>query len=230
MNVKELMQTDVVTVAPGTSLKDVARALVDRGISGVPVRDAEGRVLGVVSEADILFKERGRAERERGLLNWLMGEAPADDADELAKVRARTAGEAMTSPAITIERIRPAAAAARLMIEKGVNRLPVVDRDGRLVGIVTRADLVRAFTRSDEEIVAEIREDILQRVLWAGPERIKITVRDGEVELSGELDTRTDVDVLGKLVEKVPGVVSLRSTVSYRVADPEHADRFAAFR
>jgi CBS domain-containing protein len=230
MNVKELMQTEVVSVEPGTSLKDVARILVERGISGVPVRDADGRVIGVVSETDILFKEQGRAERESGLLRWLMGEALPDDADELAKVRARTAGEAMTSPAITIRRTRPAAAAARLMIAKGVNRLPVVDADGRLVGIVTRADLVKAFTRPDTEIVAEIREDILQRVIWAGPERVQIAVQDGDVDLSGELDTPTDVEVLGKLVEKVPGVVSVRSTVTYRIGDPERADRFAAFR
>jgi osmotically-inducible protein OsmY len=76
--------------------------------------------------------------------------------------------------------------------------------------------------------VDEIHDDILQRVLWAVPERVAITVRDGEVELTGELDTRTDVDVLGKLVENVSGVVSLRSAVTYRIADPERADRFAA--
>ena len=230
MKVNELMQTDVVTVAPGTSLKEVARILVERGISGVPVCDAEGRVLGVVSETDIVVKERGLPEREGGLLGRLLGEVSRSEANGLAKVRARTAGEAMTSPAITIEGIHPAAAAARRMIERGVNRLPVVDLVGRLVGIVTRADLVLAFIRPDAEIETEIREDILQRVLWAGPERVRIVVREGEVDLSGELDTRSDVEVLERLVLKVTGVVSVRSTVTHRIDDPERADRFAAFR
>jgi CBS domain-containing protein len=220
------MTRDVVSVAPEASLKDVARALVKHGISGLPVCDADSRVLGVVSEADILFKEQGRTERH-GLLNWLVGEPPTE---ELAKAHARTAGEAMTAPAITIERTRPAAAAARLMVVTGVNRLPVVSSDGKLLGIVTRTDLVRAFTRSDGEIAAEIRADILERVLWVEPWSITVTVTDGEVELTGELETSYEVAVLEKLVEKVLGVVSLRSAVTHRVEEPARAGRLSGSR
>ncbi len=213
MKVSQLMQRHVVTVAPQTSLKDVAGTLVANSISGVPVCDPDGRVLGVVSEGDILFKERGRDERPGGPLAWLVdGTSYAD----VTKAWARTAGEAMTSPAVTILPDRPVADAARLMIERGVNRLVVVDRDDAVAGIVTRADLVRAFTRSDIEILEEIRDDVLARVLWVDPERVRIAVRDGEVELSGSLETSADADVLVRLVEKIPGVVSVRSTVAHR--------------
>jgi CBS domain-containing protein len=221
VEIKDLMTSDVISVAPETSLKDVARTLVEHGISGLPVCDADGRVLGVVSEADILYKEQGRPERH-GPLGWLLGEPPTEAP---AKARARTAGEAMTSPAVTIRRTRPAAAAARLMVETGVNRLPVVSGEGTLLGIVTRADLVRAFTRPDREIAAEIREDVLERVLWVPAGTISVRVTDGEVELSGKLETSAEVAVLEKLVETVPGVVSLRSAVTHELDEPSRAGR-----
>jgi CBS domain-containing protein len=137
---------------------------------------------------------------------------------ESAKEAARTAGEAMTAPALTIAPERPAAAAARLMLDHGVHRLPVV-RDGVLVGIVTRADLVRAFSRSDEEIAREIRNDVLRRALWVEPGSVDVTVDRGEVVLAGEIEARSDAAVLRKLVQRVPGVVSVRSSVLYRVDD-----------
>jgi CBS domain-containing protein len=152
MDVQDVMTRSVCVVAPETSLRDVAALLVEHGISGMPVCDAEGAVVGVVSETDILYKERGAQDGD-GLLARFGRVSASRDA---AKATARTAGEAMTSPPITITAYRPIAAAARLMLEHGVNRLPVVKND-RLVGIVTRADLVRAFDRTDAEIENEIR-------------------------------------------------------------------------
>jgi CBS domain-containing protein len=227
MKIKDLMTSDVVTAAPEASLKDVAKTLVEHRISGMPVCGEDGRILGVVSEGDILHKERGRIERRGGPLAWLVDGTSYTD---VAKAHARTAREAMTAPAITIAPHRPAAAAARLMVEKGVNRLPVVASDGTLLGIVTRADLVRAFTRSDEEIAEEIREDVLRRGLWVDPGLFQITVRDGEVELAGELETRPDAVVVEKLVERIPGVVSLRSSLTHRADDASRAGRFAGYR
>lgn len=227
MDIKDLMTRDVVTAAPEASLKDVAKTLIERGISGMPVCDQRGRLLGVISEGDILHKERGRIERRGGPLAWLVGGTPYTD---VAKAHARTAREAMTAPAITIGPDRPAAAAARLMVEEGVNRLPVVSSDGAVLGIVTRADLVRAFTRTDEEIAEEIREDILRRALWADPGMLQVTVRDGAVSLAGELETSGDVAVLERLAVQVPGVVSLRSTVTHRIDDAVRAGSFAGHR
>jgi CBS domain-containing protein len=214
MKVRDLMQSDVRTTTPEASLKDVARTLVENRISGMPVCDGEGKVVGVISEGDILFKERGRPEQRSAPLGWLLDGGSRTD---LKKATARTVGDAMTAPAVTIRPSSSATAAARLMIEQGVNRLPVVVQDGRIVGIVTRADLVRAFTRQDAEIAIEIQKDILERVLWAEPSAIDLSVREGEVEVAGELETSTDVQIFEQLVEKVPGVVSLQSRVTYRV-------------
>jgi CBS domain-containing protein len=98
----------------------------------------------------------------------------------------------------------------------GVNRLPVVSMDGRLVGILARTDLIRAFVRPDHVIASEIRDDVLRRVLWLTPGVIRVEVRDGEVDLAGELDTEAEAEVLEKLVAKVPGVVAVRSAVTVR--------------
>jgi CBS domain-containing protein len=208
VKVKDLMSRDVVTVTPETPLKAAAALLVEHRISGLPVCDA-GSVVGVVSEADILVKEQGRDDRHGRVLARLLAGAPLDE----TKIEARTAGEAMSAPAITIGPNRQAAAAARLMVEEGVNRLPVVSREGELVGIVTRADLVRAFVRSDDQIEREISEEVLRRALWAEPGAVRVRVRDGEVQLDGELDSTEDVTVLERLVGRVPGVVSVRSNV-----------------
>ncbi len=138
MKVADVMTVDVVTVGKETPLRDVAALLTERRISGLPVVD-EGRVVGVVSEGDILVKERGRKAERRGLFGVLLD----DRATAELKLEARTADAAMTSPALTIGPDRPVAEAAGVMVDQGVNRLPVVNADGTLLGIVTRADLVR---------------------------------------------------------------------------------------
>ena len=212
VRVGDVMTPDVVSVTPDTPLKDVAAALVERGISGLPVCDADGAVVGVLSEADMLVKQGGSPERSGGLFAWLVETASAPD---LAKLRAHTAGEAMTSPAVTVETASPVSEAARTMVSLGVNRLPVVE-DGRLVGIVTRADLVRLFTRSDEEIARDIRQDVVKR-LWIAPERIEIEVEQGEVVLRGEVDTEVEAGLLEKRIPLVAGVVGVRSELSWAV-------------
>jgi CBS domain-containing protein len=210
--VGEVMTRDVVSVTPDRPLKDVAAALVERGVSGLPVCDEDGAVVGVLSEADLLVKQGGAPERSGGLFAWLVDTASAPD---LAKLRAHTAGEAMTAPAITVESGAPVSEAARTMVSLGVNRLPVVE-DGRLVGIVTRADLVRLFTRSDEEIARDIRQDVVKR-LWIAPERIEVEVEQGEVVLRGEAETEAEAELLLKRIPLVAGVVGVRSELSWEV-------------
>jgi CBS domain-containing protein len=213
VKVEQLMTRDPMTVTPGTTLKDVAAILSGKGISGLPVVDGESRVLGVVSEADILRKEQGGGGRRGGALGWLLDRDEPDP-----KLEARTAGEAMTSPALTIEPGRPASEAARTMVEKEINRLPVVS-EGRLVGIVTRADLVRAFTRPDKEIEREIRDDVLLSTLWIDPSRVSISVANGEVSLAGEVETRTQAELVEAYVRRVPGVVDVHSELEWSVDD-----------
>lgn len=225
MNVKDVMTSDVVTVRPETSLKDVAAILTERRISGVPVVDASGKVVGVVSEGDILFKERGPSERT-GLLAWFAD--PYDVAEQL-KLAARTAGEAMTAPAKTIAPWRPVSSAAAEMLDEGVNRLPVVDDEGRLMGIVTRADLVRAFVRTDAEIVREVREKVLERaLLLETPETVTVGVDGGVVTLDGFVELRADAELIPTLVARLPGVVDVESSVRWRRENPKRRATFPA--
>ena len=213
MKVRDVMTTEVVIVEPGESLKEVARLMVERRISGVPVVDGEGRVLGVVSEGDLLVKERGARRIRGGPLAWLVD--PVEVGDRI-RLGARVAGEAMTSPALTIAPSRPLSAAAEMMLAQRVNRLPVL-QDGRLVGIVTRADLVRAFARSDAAIAREIREDVLGTHMLLDEH----AVEEGEVHLSGELGRRTQAELLPALAGRVPGVVGVASRVTWREDDTQ---------
>ena len=222
MRVQEIMTTDVLTIGPEAPLKDVARILVEHRVSGIPVCDIERRVLGVVSEGDILYKAQSRDGRG-GPLAWLLDSGSASAA---AKAAARTVDEAMTSPAITISPFRSVDEAARLMIEHGVNRLPVVAGE-ELVGIVTRADLVRAFTRSDAAIRNEIVEELLERTLWLEPGAVHVGVVGGHVRLAGRLQTRSDASLLERLVARVAGVVSIESELGWVVDDSTRKGRKA---
>jgi len=211
MRVEDVMTKSPWTVRPDTSLKEVAEILVGQNISGVPVVDSESRVVGVVSEGDILLKETGGVGSERGFLARLLSFEPLEE----LKLDARTAAEAMTAPAITITRRRPVTEAAAKMLEEGVKRLPVVDEEGKLVGIVTRADLVRAFVRSDQEIESEIREDVIGRTLWLSPDTIAVEVDKGEVRLSGVVGTKADAELVPAFVQRVPGVVGVLSKLRW---------------
>ena len=215
MRVQDVMTKDVAAVLPGTPLKEVAQLLVDRKVSGVPVVDGDGCVLGVVSETDLLVKERGAPRRRGGPLAWLVD--PIEIGQRL-KLEARVAGEAMSAPAVTISPLRSLAAAAESMLDNRVNRLPVV-RDGKLVGIVTRADLVQAFARSDAELVQEIREDVVGRQMLLDEHAVDVEVDAGEVQLAGVLGRRSQAELLPRLTGKVAGVVRVDSKLTWREDD-----------
>jgi CBS domain-containing protein len=219
--VREFMTRDVISARPETPLKDVARLLVDERISGVPVVDEHGAVVGVVSEADFVAKERGVDDVRHRRFSWLLGDS-AETKTQLAKLTAESAGEAMTAPAITIDAGRPINEAASLMARCGLNRLPVVD-DGRLVGIVTRADLVRAFVRSDEELARTIREDVILGILWLDPAPFEVDVRAGVVTIGGRVERRSTVESLERATRMVPGVVDVRVDVTWAVDDSDLA-------
>jgi CBS domain-containing protein len=214
MKIKDVMTVDVLTVPTGKTLKETAEILADTGISGLPVTGDDGEVVGVISEGDILFKERSPERRRGGSFAWLFF---PDLIENEAKLDARTAGEAMSSPAITIAPGRPLGEAAARMLDEAVNRLPVVDEAGELVGIVTRADLVRAFTRSDGEVEDEIRKELISRTFWLRPGELDVTVHEGEVTIAGEVDTKSDAELLPELIAQVPGVVSVESKLTWKV-------------
>jgi len=217
MTVRDVMTQSVVSVHRSTPLKEVAHLLIDNGISGVPVIDVDGTVLGVVSEADLLVKEQGaEAIRHRPLTRFL-GES-AESRAQLIKLGAVTAGEAMTAPAITITSDRSIHEAAAIMTARRVNRLPVVDH-GRLVGIVSRADLVRAYVRSDEELAATIRQDVILKILWLDPSLFIVAVKDGVASISGRVERRSTAEMIERSVSMVPGIVDIHADVTWSMDD-----------
>lgn len=220
MKVADVMTRTVVAVSRETPLKDVATLMVERGISGVPVVDADGAVIGVVSEADFVIKERGAERGRRRLLARLFGES-RQTKRELAKIEATTAGAAMTGPAITVEATDSLKSAAELMAGRKINRLPVVE-GGRLVGIVTRADLVRAFIRPDADLERLVREEVLAKTaFWLEPDAFEVSVVAGVVHLSGRVDRRSLADTIVEVTYALGGVVGVESDLTWEIDDVE---------
>ena len=209
MLVRDVMTEKVFTVSADTPLKVVATRMLEFGVTGMPVVEGD-EVLGVISETDILFKERAAPDR-KGLVDWLVHYA---EDPPLAKLDARTAGDAMPTPAVTIPSGRSVEDAAARMLDLRIDRLPVVD-GGHLVGIVTRTDLVRAFTRSDTVIEQEIREEGLLKRFWMGPSTVTVTVDQGNVVLDGRVDTEALAESLVNFAHRTPGVVSVESNLTW---------------
>ena len=218
MKIADVMTRDVVAVRPETPLKDVAALMVEKGISGLPVVDGAGAVVGVVSEADFVIKTRGVPAVRHRLLGRVFGPSRRERA-ELAKIAATTAGEAMTSPAITLEAGDSLRAAAEQMAGRKINRLPVVE-DGRLVGIVTRADVVRAFVRPDAELERLVRDEVLAKTaFWLEPEAFDVDVADGVVHIAGRVERRSLADTIVEVIDGLGGVVGVDSRLTWEMDD-----------
>jgi CBS domain-containing protein len=202
MRVRNLMTTDVITIGPDASLKEAARRMLEARVSGLPVTDDEGRLLGIVTEADFVAGEADRRAPVRaGLLRFL-------DRRHGIPSQERRVADVMTRPVITISPGADHADAARLMLKEGVKRLPVVDA-GRLIGVLSRSDTLRCFTRHDQSIIDEIDDYLIARVLWVGPGRVDVQCVDGNVTLRGRLETRSDANLLVELTKRLDGVVSV---------------------
>lgn len=215
MLIQDLMTTDAVTVREGTSLKEAARLMAGKGISGLPVVDAEDRLVGIVTEAD--FVERTSHKERAGLVKMLF------DRDS-RRLTADSVGGAMTRKVLCIEPDATHAQAARVMEQGKVKRLPVVDEDGRLVGIVSRSDILSVFARPDEAIEEEIRHRIIGQVLALEPDTVSVEVDEGRVRLEGTVPARTEANLLAGLVPGVDGVISVESSVRYLVDDTARAE------
>ncbi len=184
--VNDVMTHAVISVDRGAPFKDIVEAMRQWRISALPVLSEDGRVAGVVSEANLLLKAQG--------------------ADESRSV---TAGQLMTVPAVTVTEETGIPAAARLMARRHLKRLPVVDADGRLLGVVSRGDLLKIYLRPDADIAEELRELIMAELIPAGSAVVQVHVADGIVHLDGSIPDPSLKDVLVRVARTVPGVVDV---------------------
>ncbi|MER6124154.1 CBS domain-containing protein [Streptomyces sp. NPDC001795] len=212
--VSDVMTRRVVALDRGATFKEIVRAMRQWKVSALPVLEEENRVVGVVSEADLLRKEEFR-DSDPGLSRSRLGSAEStptarlERLSHLVKADAVTAEELMTAPAVTVRADATLAQAARTMARAKVKRLPVVGDEGTLLGIVSRSDLLDVFLRKDEDIAEEIRQEIVARLFPAPLEPVVVEVREGVVNLTGRIRDTTVVPIVTRLVRGVEGVVDV---------------------
>ena len=213
--VADVMTTDVVTVDPLATYKDIVRVLSEHRVSAVPVVDDETRVLGVVSETDLLRKEEQ-------LTPWRSQRlARRGDRAVRAKAAAVIAAELMTAPPICVGLGTSLPVAARLMSDHDITRLVVVNADGRLAGIVSRSDLLRVFLAPDDELQERVVRRLVRDALWEDPLAVHAEVHDGIVTLTGELERRSLVSIAVQFARTVDGVVGVVNHLGYLADDTD---------
>ncbi len=199
MNVVDLMTTEVIAVSRDTGLREAARLMFRNRVSGLPVTEPDGTLIGIITEADFLRLE---VERQEG-----------------ARDQVATVGEVMSIGVVTIRPEMEIYEAAKIMAVQEVKRLPVVDDDNRLLAVISRADIVSIFTRPDDVIEDEIREDLLRRVLFIDPDDLGVSVTNGVVALSGEVGTRAEASMLEELTNRLDGVFGVETKLTWLHAD-----------
>ncbi|MEU5096258.1 CBS domain-containing protein [Streptomyces sp. NPDC020996] len=217
--ITDVMTREVVRTTGDTPFKTVARLLADHRISGLPVVDDEERVLGVISETDLLQHQAAQDEERRGR-RFRLPPLTRSARAAAVKGRARTAEDLMTRPAVTASLGQTVREAAHTMQWHGVERLPVVDEQDRLVGIVTRGDLLRVFLRPDEELRRDVRDQVAG-ALSRPPATVEVGVRGGVVTLTGQLERRSDAALAVRVAGGVDGVVAVVDGLAYSLDDTQ---------
>jgi len=212
--VKDVMSTHVIAARRNASYKEMAAMLRNQRVSAFPVIDDDNRVIGVVSETDLLTKEALEGTVPRTLQSLTRQRVRS-------QVNGVTAADLMTKPAVTIGPDETVAHAARLMYSRRVKRLPVVSDDGTLIGIVTRSDVLSVYSRPDPQIRSEITEDLILGVFLCDPARFTVTVKDGIVTVEGTPETtQVGLDIIDA-IRHMEGVVAVRDRLTYPV-DPQY--------
>ncbi|MGA5421491.1 CBS domain-containing protein [Streptomyces lavendulocolor] len=201
--VNDVMTSTVVAVGLDAQFKEIVAAMRKWRVTAVPVLEGEGRVVGVVSEADLLAKEELRDEE-------LTMTGQKQHLADYAKAGAVTARDLMSAPAVTVAAGATLPRAARLMAEHRVKRLPVVDEQGILKGIVSRSDLLKVFLRTDDDLASEVRRDVVDRFFPVSRGGIRVDVEKGCVTLTGSVRDATLIPVAERLTRAVEGVVDVR--------------------
>jgi CBS domain-containing protein len=214
MRARDLMTTTVLTVSPETPIADVAALLASRGISAVPVLDAEGKMVGIVTEADLVRRVAGEAARRKvGWFGALFAAGARDDAASYARQHGDRAADVMSADVVTVDEDTPAAEIARIMEQRGVKRLPVLRR-GRLAGVVSRADLLGLALATPKPVVEQMSDERIRRSVeaamreqpWADAYLVYPAVAAGIVTFHGYCRSPAVQNALRILAEAVPGV------------------------
>jgi CBS domain-containing protein len=214
MKVRQLMTKEVATIAESASLKEAVRMMIECKVSGLPVLDAGGRVVGIVSEGDVVHQETLRSAT-----------TPLRSFFRSTEEASTTVAEAMTAKVISIGGDADHTEAARLMESSGVKRLPVIGPDGALLGIISRSDVLRVFGRPDSDIRDEIVAEVIERILWLDPAVIQVKVEDGTVNLAGTVPTRSDARILEEMSKRIDGVVKVGAErLGFDLDDTKSAD------
>jgi len=216
--VADVMTSRTVHVQPDTPFKEIVDLLEVNRINAVPVVDSSLRVIGLVSSADLVSKIEFAGDDDRVRIL-----EPRHTRTARTKSAATAAADLMTTPAITITSRTPHVAAAKVMEQAQLKRLPVVDGLGRLVGMVTRADLLKVFLRPDSQIRCEIIDEVLEDLVGVEPSQVGVEVSDGVVTLVGRLDRRSLIPVVKRQVGRVDGVVDVVSHLGYARDDIREA-------
>ncbi len=224
MKASDVMVRKVITVAPEATVQDVARLLLENRISGVPVVDAAGKLLGIVSEGDLLHRAEAGTEQRRSRFLSLFSSNEAR-ATEYIKSHARKIGDIMTTDVITASAETPLRDIASLLEKHGIKRVPIVD-DGRLLGIVTRANLIEALAAAPAPQPAvddtKLRNDVMNKIngkSWARPYLVNALVQDGTVELWGIVSTESEKNALRVVAEVTPGVRAVKDNLTVRTIE-----------
>jgi CBS domain-containing protein len=223
--VKDVMTAQVKWVEQDTPFAAIAAALRQYRVSAFPVLNEKGEVIGVVSESDLLNKLAlgGGEDRMPGMITGILRHK------QLEKARAITAGDLMTAPPVTVSPEDTVEHAARLMYLRGVKRLPVVDANGRLAGIVSRADVLAIYGRADAEIEEEIRTGILSTESAADPGAFDVSVAEGVATLTGRPQTCEQGHDIVFRIRHIQGVVAVRDRLDYPAPGPDTFDVLARF-
>lgn len=210
------MTSRVHVARPQTPFKRLVQLIEENKISAIPIVDAQGVPVGIVSESDLLFKERRRElESESSLLHARRRR------QERAKAEGVVASEIMTTPPITVRSDTTLPQAARLMQQRNVRRLVVVDERDKIVGIVSRSDLLQVFLRTDDELRDEVLSTIVPSMLLSEPDSVQVAVRWNVVTLSGEVDRKTDAEIFARMTLELDGVVDVINRLTYRWDDTD---------
>ncbi|MFL6056384.1 MAG: CBS domain-containing protein [Actinoallomurus sp.] len=213
ISVAELMSERVIAVRENAAFTEIVAVMRRCHVASLPVIDADSRVIGLVSEDDLLCKEADQG-RKTGFTGRVLGRR------DRRKIAGRIARELMTSPAVTVTADTPAREAARLMYRHRIHQLPVLDpATGRLRGIVTRSDLLSVYERPDEDIRRDILAEVIEDTFAMDPDRFRVNVTDGTVTIRGEVQRRSVAVTLAEAIKRVDGVVAFKNHLAYQRDD-----------